>query len=266
MTALAALAVRVALADSDPRPLRSSAADLVRAAGAEADRRALTPLFVSPPVEDEDDDLKGYAWRVLADPFACDALRAPDSTQAPEPVGRIGVALDRITETLNGDRLEKGYLLPGLQWVRRRRGGNTPSESRLADLLLTRALMEVTRSDGDPAAVQELTTFLNQVAEHYDSVPGTADYEPHGFRDALSGEPEARRTLVQTLISSGGEKADKLAFWIAYHGQPLFLLSDLPWVLEQLSVSRLGTRAATLGAACFRGTLIRVIWSRQRWR
>ena len=205
--------------------LRSAAVRTLAEVAGEETRRALIPLAKDPLLEDEDDQIKGWALRAVC----------PSVVSAGEALAYLTPQKNR---NLTGSySMFVGYELPdklsvddspeALEWAKRAPSHRDPLSvlGGLAERILARGAEEMERPEVLAALAPVVATWLEDNRD-------LQEYRTRESSDAFS-RTDDRRRLVEGLIPLIRE-GELEAIDVVGSTPPLIDPHDLPWLIEHL--------------------------------
>lgn len=227
---------QLALDESQPVPVRASAASTIAEIGDDATRAALRPLALGQAGDDPDDELKGAGLRaVWPQHFSAEELFS--ALTPPKRSGLFGGYALFLSRRLV-EQLQPADLPLALAWVARQETRRSlPHQfAEVADNIMLRAWAQLDEPSVLDAFVQ---VALKRILRH-DVIAGNLDNQ-QSFRDLLLRNEGQRRRILDALLRV---LPDPEQDWVhlIYSDTPLVINADLPWLIERLRAA--GTQQA----------------------
>ncbi len=217
--------LKIALAAEESVALRSAAVRTLAEVASEETRRALIPLAKDPLLEDEDDQIKGWALRTV-----CPAVVSAGEALAyltPQKNRNLTGSYSMFVGYELPDKLSVEELPNALEWARRAPSHRDPLSvlGGLAERILVRSAEEMERPEVLAALAPVVATWLEDNRD-------LQGYRTRESSDAFSRTGNRHR-LVKALIPliRGGELE---AIDVVGSTPRLLDPDDLPWLIEQL--------------------------------
>jgi len=218
--------LEIALAAEEPVALRSAAVRTFAEIASEETRRALIPLAKDPLLEDEDDQIKGWALRAV-----CPAVVSGGevlSYLTPQKNRNLTGSYSMFVGYELPDKLGVEELPEALEWAKRTPSHRDPLSvlGGLAERILVRGVEEMERPGVLAALAPAVATWLEDNRE-------LQSYLTRESSDAFS-RTDNRRRLVEALIPLIRE-GELEAIDVVGSTPRLIDSSDLPWLVRRLS-------------------------------